>query len=312
LRYYLASNLPENRDTDFYWRDFQAKNNNELADILGNFINRTLTFSQKHFNSEVPEVKNLSEIDSKMLTALTEYVDKVGLLYERIKIKDALTEIMNLARAANKFFNDSEPWKSVKSDKDKCAATIFVSLQVIRTLAIMISPIIPATSVRVYSILNLNNNELKMWNNAAAALLSTGHKINAPEIIVKKIEDKEILPFLPKEEKEKGNEISIDEFKRVEIRVAKVLSCEKVIKSKKLLKLKVDIGSEHRQVIAGLAEFYEAKDLIDKRVLIVSNLQKATLMNETSEGMVLAVEDNDKKLKLVEVPESLPLGAVLR
>ncbi|MBU2584405.1 MAG: methionine--tRNA ligase subunit beta, partial [Bacteroidetes bacterium] len=112
--------------------------------------------------------------------------------------------------------------------------------------------------------------------------------------------------------KEKGNEISIDEFKRVEIRVAKVLSCEKVIKSKKLLKLKVDIGSEHRQVIAGLAEFYEAKDLIDKRVLIVSNLQKATLMNETSEGMVLAVEDNDKKLKLVEVPESLPLGAVLR
>lgn len=314
LRYYLASNLPENRDTDFYWRDFQAKNNNELADILGNFINRTLTFSEKHFNSEVPEVKNLSEIDSKILTALNEYVDKVGLLYERIKIKDALTEIMNLARAANKFFNDSEPWKTVKSDKDKCAVTIFVSLQVIRTLAIMISPIIPSTSERVFSILNLNNNELKMWNDAAAAKLSTGHKINAPEIIVKKIDDNEILPFLPKEEneKEKGNEISIDEFKRIEIRVAKVLSCEKVNKSIKLLKLKVDIGSEQRQVIAGLAEFYEAKDLIDKRVLIVSNLQKANLMNETSEGMVLAVEDNDKKLKLVEVPESLPLGAVLR
>jgi methionyl-tRNA synthetase len=314
LRYYLASNLPENRDTDFYWRDFQAKNNNELADILGNFVNRVLTFTQKHFNSEVPDAKNLSETDSSMLTSLTEYVSRVDSYYERIKIKDALTEIMNLARAANKFFNDSEPWKTVKTDKEKCAATIFVSLQVIRTLAIMISPIVPFTSERIFSILNLRTKKLKEWNGAASAMLPAGHRINTPEIIVVKIDDKEILPFLPKVEnkKENGNEISIDEFKRIEIRVAKVLNCEKVNKSKKLLKLKVDLHYEQRQVIAGLAEYYEVKDMIGKRVLIVSNLQKASLMNEISEGMVLAVEDNDKKLRLVEVPESLPLGALLR
>ncbi len=314
LRYYLASNLPENRDTDFYWKDFQAKNNNELADILGNFVNRTLTFTQKHFNSEVPTANILSEIDKNMLNTLVGYVEKVDFNFERIKIKDALNETMNLARAANKFFNDSEPWKTVKSDKEKCAATIFVSLQIIRTLAILLSPVLPFTTKKIFSLLNIDGEDLKMWNSAGEAKLLAGHKINPPEIIIKKIEESEIQPFLPKDEseKEKGNEIAIDEFKRVEIRVAKVLSCDKVKKSKKLLKLEVDLGFEKRQVIAGLAEFYDEKEMIDKRVLFVSNLQKAILMNETSEGMILAVEDDNKKLKLVEVPESLPLGAQLR
>ncbi|MBM4176334.1 MAG: methionine--tRNA ligase [Ignavibacteria bacterium] len=314
LRYYLASNLPENRDTDFYWKDFQAKNNNELADILGNYVNRTLTFTQKHFNSEVPAASNLSEIDTNMLNALAGYIERVNYNFERIKIKDALNEIMNLARAANKFFNDSEPWKTVKADKEKCAATLYVSLQIIRTLAILLSPILPFTTKKIFTLLNVADKNLRIWESAGEAKLEAGHKINPPEIIIKKIEESEIQPFLPKDEssKEKGNEISMDEFKRIEIRVAKVLSCEKVNKSKKLLKLKVDIGFEQRQVIAGLAEFYEAKEMIDRRVLIVSNLQKANLMNEISEGMILAVEDENKKLKLVEVPESLPLGAQLR
>lgn len=140
MRYYLASILPENRDTDFYWRDFQAKNNNELADIFGNFVNRTLTFTAKHFNSQVPEIKKLREIDKELLKQIPEFKKKVEELYERIKIKDALTETMNLARLANKYFNDSQPWKTIKEDIDACATTINLSLQLIRTLAVMLSP----------------------------------------------------------------------------------------------------------------------------------------------------------------------------
>lgn len=141
MRYYLASILPENRDTDFYWRDFQAKNNNELADIFGNFVNRTLTFTAKHFNSQVPEIKKLREIDKELLKQIPEFKKKVEELYERIKIKDALTETMNLARLANKYFNDSQPWKTIKEDIDACATTINLSLQLIRTLAVMLTPL---------------------------------------------------------------------------------------------------------------------------------------------------------------------------
>ncbi len=320
LRYYLASNLPENRDTDFYWKDFQAKNNNELADILGNFINRTLTFADKHFDSKVPEAKKLREIDNKFLQSLPVYKKSIETFYEKIKIKEALTEIMNLARAANKYFNDSEPWKTVKENKEYCAASIYTSIQIIRALAVMISPVVPFTSEKIFSLLNIKDQKLKNWNGCEEPKLSFGHKIESPSILFKKIEDKEIEPYLTvlekSEEKNRtGNTdslISIEEFKKVKIKIAKVIHCEKIAKSKKLLKLKVDLGTEQRQVIAGLAEFYKPEDIIDKKVLVVTNLQKAKLMNEESEGMILAIEDEDKKLKLVEIGNELPIGAFLR
>ncbi len=321
LRYYLASILPENRDTDFYWRDFQAKNNNELADIFGNFVNRTLTFTAKHFNSQVPEIKKLSEIDQELLRQLPEFKEKIETLYERIKIKDALNETMNLARLANKYFNDSQPWKTIKEDLDACATTINLSLQLIRTLAIMLSPVIPFTSERIFKILNIKEDELKIWEFCTETKLKAGHKINQPEIIFNKIDDKTIEPYLKSQEKsetkksvtpDNSDKIDIDEFKKVEIRIAQVIECEIIPRSKKLLKLKVDLGFEQRQVVAGLAEFYKPEELVGKKVLIVSNLKEVKIMNELSQGMILAVEDKNNNLKLVSVDESLPLGSILR
>ncbi len=319
LRYYLASILPENRDTDFYWRDFQAKNNNELADIFGNFVNRTLTFTVKHFNSQVPEIKKLREIDQELLNQIPVFKKKVEELYEKIKIKDALTETMNLARLANKYFNDSQPWKTVKEDYEACSTTINLSLQLIRTLAVMLSPVIPFTSEKIFNMLKIKDENLKKWYGCDETKLEAGHKINQPEIIFAKIDDKMIEPYLKSQEKTEQpksetnqNKIDIDEFKKIEIRVAKILECEPVPKSKKLLKLKVDLGFEQRQVIAGIAEFYKPEDVIGKKVLIVSNLKEAKLMNEISQGMILAVEDQNKNLKLITVDDNLPLGSLLR
>lgn len=319
LRYYLASILPENRDTDFYWRDFQAKNNNELADIFGNFVNRTLTFTVKHFNSQVPEIKKLREIDQELLNQIPVFKKKVEELYEKIKIKDALTETMNLARLANKYFNDSQPWKTVKEDYEACSTTINLSLQLIRTLAVMLSPVIPFTSEKIFNMLKIKDENLKKWYGCDETKLEAGHKINQPEIIFAKIDDKMIEPYLKSQEKTEQpksetnqNKIDIDEFKKIEIRVAKILECEPVTKSKKLLKLKVDLGFEQRQVIAGIAEFYKPEDVIGKKVLIVSNLKEAKLMNEISQGMILAVEDQNKNLKLITVDDNLPLGSLLR
>ncbi|MCX8011232.1 MAG: methionine--tRNA ligase [Ignavibacteria bacterium] len=320
LRYYLATILPENRDSDFYWKEFQARNNNELADIFGNFVNRTLTFTEKHFNSGVPKYSQLTSSDLEMLTALKSYKTNIESLYERVKIKDALSETMNLARLANKYFNDSEPWKTIKSDVEKCSATIYVSLQVIRTLTIFLSPIIPFTAEKIFGLLNISDKpELKNWDLSAETKLEFGHKISKSEILFKKIEDSQIQPFLNAlgkndssiEQNQQDERISIDEFKKVKIRVAKVIECQKIEKSEKLLKIKVDLGNEVRQVIAGLAKFYQPEEIIGKKVLVVTNLVKARLMNQESDGMILAVEDGNN-LKLIEVGDDLPLGSLLR
>jgi len=319
LRYYLASIMPENRDTDFYWRDFQAKNNNELADIFGNFVNRTLSFTEKHFNRQVPEIKRLRPIDENLLKQIPEFKSKVEFYYDKIRIKDALNETMNLARLANKYFNDSQPWKTIKEDFETCGTTINLSLQLIRTLAVMLSPVIPFTSKKIFELLNIENEDLKKWSECEEPKLPAGHKINQPEIIFTKIEDKTIEHYSKSQDKKEQIEqekqekkIDIDEFKKVEIRVAKILECEQVPKSEKLLKLKVDLGYEHRQVVAGIAQFYKPEEIIGKKVLIVSNLKETKLMNEISQGMVLATEDENKKLKLVTVDDNLPIGAILR
>jgi methionyl-tRNA synthetase len=226
---------------------------------------------------------------------------------------------MNLARLANKYFNDSQPWKTIKEDPEACATTINLSLQLIRTLAVMLSPVIPFTSEKIFRLLNIEDDELKKWEGCEEPKLKAGHKINQPEIIFTKIEDKTIEPYLKSQERKeqpesenKENKINIDEFKKVEIRVAKILEAENVPKSKKLLKLKVDLGFEKRQVIAGIAEFYKPEEIIGKKVLVVSNLKEAKLMNEISQGMILAVEDENKNLQLVTVDDNLPLGSVLR
>ncbi|MFZ1288983.1 MAG: methionine--tRNA ligase [Melioribacteraceae bacterium] len=313
LRYTLASNLPENKDTDFYWKEFQAKNNNELADILGNFINRTFIFVNKHFENSVPERKDLSELDKNMLDLLESYPNKISELLENYKAKDAVLEMMNLARNANKYFNDSEPWKKVKTNKDECGTTINICLQAIYTLAEIFSPVIPFSSEKIFKMLNAKPTD---WMKCGKDNLETGHKLNLSEILFSKIEDEIIqkqIDKLPETVDEKKEiEITYDEFLKTKLKIAKIINAENVSKSNKLFKLQVEVGELKKQIIAGIAQSYSPKDLINKKVVIVNNLKPTKLFGEISEGMILAVEDKDGKLNVIEVSENVQSGTEVK
>lgn len=310
LRYTLAANLPETRDTDFYWKEFQLRNNSELADILGNFINRTFTFVFKHFDGKVPALGRLEKIDEDMLKEISEYPKRVSDLFEKYKIRDGVNEIMNLARDGNKYFNDTEPWKTVKSDKERCGTTLNICLQTIYSLAELFSPILPFSTEKLFVMLNAKPVD---WQDCGKSQLKDGHQLNQSEILFPKIEDEKIeaqvnkLPQ-PESEKEKVNMITYDDFMKVQLRTAEVISAEKVTKSEKLLKLKVKLDDEERQVIAGIAKSYQPENLIGKKVVIVANLQPAKLMGLESKGMILAVETKDGLLQVLNVPESVNNG----
>lgn len=315
LRYTLAANLPETKDTDFYWKEFQGRNNGELADILGNFINRTFTFAHKHFEGKVPEKTKLEKIDNDMLASLKEYPERVGSLLERYKIKDAVFEAMNLARAGNKYFNDSEPWISIKQDKEKCAATIYVSLQIIYTLAEVFEPVIPFSSEKIFKMLNAKKTE---WYRSGEENMKNGHQLNKAEILFPKIEDKEVEEQQAKtgangtEEKIQDEEITIEEFSKIKLRTATVYQAERIKKSEKLLKLQIDLGFEKRQVVAGIAKHYKPEEIIGKKVIVVSNLKPAKLFGNESRGMILAVENSIGELKLVNIDESVAPGTIVK
>ena len=314
LRYTLAANLPENRDTDFYWKEFQLRNNSELADILGNFINRTFTFIHKHFNGKVPPRIKLEKIDEDMLKEISEYPQRISVFFEKYRIKDGVNEMMNLARDGNKYFNDSEPWVTVKSNKEKCGTTLNICLQAIYTLAELFSPVLPFSSEKLFKILNSNQVE---WSECGKSFLKEGHQINAAEILFPKIEDEVIEEQISKLGKpEAANEkvvvkdelISYADFMKTKLKVAEVLSAEKIMKSKKLMKLKVLLDDGERQLVAGIAEHYNPEELIGKKVVVVANLQPAKLMGEESNGMILAVENEFGGLQVLTVDNSVKNG----
>lgn len=316
LRYTLAANLPENKDTDFYWKEFQSRNNGELADILGNFINRTFTFVNKHFDGKVPDCGKLDKIDEEMISLIKESPLKVGGLIERYKIKDAIFEMMNLARAGNKYFNDSEPWVTVKNNKEKCATTLNICLNCIYTLAEIFEPVIPFSSQNIFKMLNAAKCE---WSKSGELNLKAGHVLGKPEILFTKIEDKVIEEQIAKlgkvdgSEKINDEEITIEEFKKIKLRVAVIKNAEKVNKSEKLLKLRIDLGTEERQLVAGIAKSYNPDELIGKKVLVVANLKPAKLFGLDSQGMVLAVDTNEEgKVKLIEIDDTISPGTLAK
>jgi methionyl-tRNA synthetase len=311
LRYTLAANLPETRDTDFYWKEFQLRNNSELADILGNFINRTFTFVFKHFDGKVPTLGKLEKIDEEMIKEISEYPKRVADLFEKYKIRDGVNEIMNLARDGNKYFNDTEPWKTVKSDKERCGTTLNICLQTIYTLSELFSPVLPLSTEKVFAMLN---SKAVDWNDCGKPQLKEGHQLNQAEILFPKIENEKIEAQVNKlgntkvEESKKEELISYDDFMKTQLRVAEVIEAEKVPNSEKLLKLKVKLDNEERQVVAGIAKSYEPESLIGKKVVMVANLEPAKLMGLESKGMILAVETNDGGLQVLTVPDSVNNG----
>ncbi|MBU2505254.1 MAG: methionine--tRNA ligase [Bacteroidetes bacterium] len=315
LRYALASNLPENKDTDFYWKEFQLKNNSELADIFGNFINRTFTFAHKHFNGQVPELGQLKPIDNEMIQFLNDAPQKIGNLLDTYHVKDAVFEIMNVARAGNKYFNDSEPWKSIKTSKEECGTTINICLQTIFTLAELFEPVIPFSSRKIF--LMLNTRAVK-WSESGKMNLNSGHKIGDAYILFTKIEDAVIETQISKlgvtNEIAEYNPVQIDyeQFQKIDLRVAKVLSAENIKKSNKLLKLEVESVGGKRQIIAGIAKHYKPEDIVGKRVVIVANLKPAKLFGLESEGMVLAAEDKNGKLELVSLSDEIATASKVK
>ena len=322
LRYALASILPETKDTDFSWREFQARNNNELADILGNFVNRTLTFTKKYFENKVPEIFELENIDNEMISKLKEYADKIAENYENFKIRDGVFETMNLARHANKYFNDTEPWRTIKENPKRASTTINICLQTVRALAILFEPVLPFSARKIWKMLNLNDDIVKSgWDSAYQLSLKPGHQLGEPEILFRKIEDSEIEEEIKKlkiasgeitEEKiEFKPQITIEEFQKIDLRVADVVECERVKNSEKLLKLKVKIGNEERQIVAGIGKHYSPEELVGKKVIVVANLKPAKLMGIESQGMLLAAV-KDEKLTLITTLGEIESGSQVR
>ena len=310
LRYALAANLPETRDTDFYWKEFQLRNNSELADILGNFINRTFTFVFKHFDGKVPPLGKLEKIDEDMLKEISEYPQRISDFFEKYKIRDGVNEIMNLARDGNKYFNDSEPWKTIKTNKERCGTALNICLQAIYTLAELFSPVLPFSSEKLFKMLNTKPVE---WKDCGKPKLKENHQLKDSEILFPKIDDEKIESQVNKLQEsnlpmETEELITYDDFMKVHLKVAEVVDAERVKKSEKLLKLKVKIDNDERQVIAGIAKSYTPETIIGKKVVIVANLKPAKLMGLESKGMILAVETEEGEFQVLNVSEKIKTG----
>ena len=290
-------NAPLNKDSDFSWDDFQRRNNDELADVIGNFLHRTFVFTKKSFDNRIPEYKNPTEEDEAFRMAIEELPNKAGEYIANYEFRDALLEIFKVAKKGNKYFNDQEPWKAVKEDVQKAANCLYLSNQLAKTLAYMLKPFIPTKADKIAEIMNIDS--LDVWDDAKIAL-PVGHEINKAKPLFKKIEDKEIeaqkaklKENLSAEDENMCDLITIDQFDEVVIKIGQIKEAEKIEKSDKLLKLKVDIGEEKtRQIVAGLAKFYSPDELVERKVCVVANLQPAKLFGTLSEGMVLATGES--------------------
>jgi methionyl-tRNA synthetase len=311
LRYALTANAPETKDNDFTWKDFQARNNNELVAIFGNFINRVVVLTNKYYEGVVPEGSEYSTIDKETLAAVKAYPAVISSSIERYRFREASQELMNLARLGNKYLADEEPWKTIKTDETRTKTVMFVALQIASALATLSEPFLPFTSKKLKHILNYNENDWAAISKKVI-LLPASHQISKGELLFSKIEDSEIEIQLNKlEASKKANEaakrmvesqkeeITFDEFTKLDIRVGTILKAEKMPKTKKLLVLKVDTGIDTRTIVSGIAESFKPEDIIGKRVTVLVNLAPRALRGVESQGMILMTEDDAGNLVFV-------------
>ncbi|WP_299005569.1 methionine--tRNA ligase [uncultured Tenacibaculum sp.] len=321
LRYTLTANAPENKDNDFTWKDFQAKNNNELVAIFGNFINRVVVLTNKYYNGQVPPAGELSEIDKDTLEQLQQFPNIIAKSIERYRFREASQEMMNLARLGNKYLADEEPWKVIKVDEERTKTIMNVALQIAAGLAVLSEPFLPFTSSKLKSILNIDTT--LSWNDVAEKdiLLPADHQINKAELLFSKIEDTTIQTQLDKlEATKKANEaankvvepqketIQFDDFTKMDIRVGTIVAAEKVAKTKKLLKLTVDVGIDTRTIVSGIAESFKPEDIIGQQVSVLCNLAPRKLRGVESQGMILMTDTPDGKLAFVQPSEKVNNG----
>ncbi len=322
LRYVLTANAPETKDNDFTWKDFQARNNNELLAIFGNFVNRTLVLTQKYFDGIVPDCDNLDGESINTLKEIAKYPEIVSSSIERYRFREALSELMNLARLGNKYLTDMEPWKIYKTDPEKVKQILNVSLQIVANLSILCEPFLPFTSDKLQKMVNIGG--LKWKDAGKSDLLKAGHQLNKPELLFERIEDSTIEHQVQKllETKKENEEaepatptkptIEFDDFVKMDIRTGTILEAEKVAKTKKLLKLLVDTGIDKRTVVSGIAEYYKPEDIVGKKVSILVNLAPRKLRGIESQGMILMAEDKDGKLCFVSPVDDVTNGSEIK
>lgn len=319
LRYVLCANAPEAKDNDFTWKDFQNRNNNELVAILGNFVNRTLVLTQKYYNGEVPQLGKCTDFDKEVLAEIAKISAAVDKSLEHFRFREAVKLAMDLARLGNKYLADSEPWKVIKTDEERVKTILNISLQITANLTILMEPFLPFSMEKLRGFLNFEQIDWELLGNTE--LLVAGHLINKPALLFDKIEDEQIQHQLDKlhNTKEEGKpesaakspkeEISFDDFTKMDIRTATILEAEKVPKTKKLIKMLIDTGIDQRTIVSGIAEYYDPKDLPGQKVCVLLNLAPRAIKGIESQGMILLSENNNGQLYFIEPGDEAHNGA---
>lgn len=321
LRYVLCSILPESKDSEFTWKDYQARVNNELVAILGNFVNRAIVLTEKYYNGVVPALNEIGSAEEVVIAAIHQAPAKIGKQIEAYRFREALAEAMNLARAGNKYLTETEPWKLVKTDAKRTATILNLSLQITANLSWLLEPFLPTTAGKLRKFLRLNKLE---WADAGSEfMLLEGSRVSAGELLFSKCEDEIIIAQIEKLKlKSAGSinlkippmkeEVSFEEFVTMDIRVGEILTAEKVEKADKLLKLSVDVGLDTRTIVSGIAEHFSPEDVVGKKVCVLVNLAPRKIRGVESQGMILMAENAEGKLALVAPQAGVDNGSVVR
>ena len=324
LRYVLCANAPETKDNDFTWKDFQARNNNELVAVLGNFVNRALVLTQKYFDGVVPACGELTDYDRATIAEVGAVKASLEANIENYRFREALKDAMNVSRIGNKYLADTEPWKVIKSDPERVKTILNIALQITANTAVAIEPFMPFSAAKILRMLNVGKFA---WERLGAMdLVEAGHRIGKPELLFEKIEDDVIQRQLDKLAATKAanmaveaaqhveaqkDTIQFDDFQKMDIRVSTILAAEKVAKTRKLLRLTVDTGIDQRVIVSGIAEHFTPEELVGKQVLVLVNLAPRDLKGITSSGMILMAEDASGKLRLLQPSEATNNGAIV-
>ena len=322
LRYVLTANAPETKDNDFSWKEFQARNNNELVAILGNFVNRALVLTHKYFEGKVPAAGTLTDYDKEILAELPQLKESLENNIEHYRFREALKDAMSFARIGNKYLADTEPWKVIKTDPERVATILNVALQITAQTAVAIEPFMPFTAEKIRRMLNVEQLE---WEKLGSTdILAAGHQTGTPELLFEKIEDDVIERQLAKLEKAKTDNaaqnaeiepqkenVTFEDFQKMDIRVSKIIAAEKVAKTKKLLKLTIDTGIDTRVIVSGIAEHYTPEELVGRQILVLVNLVPRELKGIESQGMILMAADPTGKLVLVQPADNTTPGSTV-
>ncbi|MDY0086847.1 MAG: methionine--tRNA ligase [Bacteroidales bacterium] len=324
LRYVLTANAPETKDNDFTWKDFQARNNNELLAVFGNFVNRTLVLTHKYFEGKVPALDHLTDADKAVLAEMQHYPEKISHSIELYRFREALSELMNLARLGNRYLTENEPWKIFKTDPERVKTILAVSLEIVARLAVLSEPFLPFTAEKLRKMLRMGSFG---WDDTTRpALLEAGHQLGDAVLLFEKVEDSMIeqqvqklldtrkanVALEEKPVKPQKEAIQFDDFTKMDLRVGTILEAELVPKTKKLLKLLIDTGIDQRTVVSGIAEYYQPENIIGQQVVMLVNLEPRKIRGIESQGMIMMAENADGKLCFVAPSESFMNGAEVK